>query len=435
LAGLTAAEKQSALDMVLESTTFLRAPQLRNFLAYIGRMEIAGRASELNEYLIGVEALGRKPGYSTTDDSTVRRRAHALREKLEQVYATELSGTNIRVDLPKGSYIPRFILPMPLNAQAEAACAPVESVPDLEAQWSKRRFGILALVLTVLLGAAATTVFFLWFRGRPKPDAALAAAWGPFLRPEVTVAICLASPPHFGILPYPEGPLPPGVPDMPEQKALLDWYRQRYPLQPGERLRTHLTSGPIRLGEVRGLITVIRAMDRLGINYDVVPERDIAVPALRGRNLLLFANPEFSFAAEKLLDKAALTVVYDPSRRERVIREQRPGVAPGRIYVPARGTQQELTEVFGLLTVLPSEGSTGPGQARTVIISCTNSAGCEAAAEFFCSEQKMRFLSEKLRQEKYSSYPPAYQVVIRSKVHQSQAVTSDYEWHYVLQAQ
>ena len=102
------ADKRAALEEVLKSTTFLRASQVRNFLRYICEMEFAGRAAALHEYLIGVEALGRPTAYSTEDDSSVRRRAYALRQKLEQVYETELADAPIRIDVPKGSYVPRF---------------------------------------------------------------------------------------------------------------------------------------------------------------------------------------------------------------------------------------------------------------------------------------------------------------------------------------
>ena len=102
------ADKRAALEEVLKSTTFVRASQVRNFLRYICEMEFAGRAAALHEYLIGVEALGRPTAYSTEDDSSVRRRAYALRQKLEQVYETELADAPIRIDVPKGSYVPRF---------------------------------------------------------------------------------------------------------------------------------------------------------------------------------------------------------------------------------------------------------------------------------------------------------------------------------------
>ena len=102
------ADKRAALHEVLSSATFFRASQVRNFLRYICEMELAGRGGTLHEYLIGVEALGRPTAYSTEDDSSVRRRAYALRQKLEEVYAKELTDARIRIDVPKGSYVPRF---------------------------------------------------------------------------------------------------------------------------------------------------------------------------------------------------------------------------------------------------------------------------------------------------------------------------------------
>ena len=101
-------EKRAALEEVLRSATFVRASQVRNFLKYICEMELAGRGHTLHEYLIGVEALGRPTAYSTEDDSSVRRRAYALRQKLAEVYSKELTAARIRIDVPKGSYVPRF---------------------------------------------------------------------------------------------------------------------------------------------------------------------------------------------------------------------------------------------------------------------------------------------------------------------------------------
>ena len=94
---------------MLRSTTFLRADQLRKFLRYICEMEIEGRGPELCEFLVGVEAFGRPDDYSTAEDSVVRRRAVDLREKLQEVYTTELAGAKVRIDLPKGTYVPRFV--------------------------------------------------------------------------------------------------------------------------------------------------------------------------------------------------------------------------------------------------------------------------------------------------------------------------------------
>jgi hypothetical protein len=105
----TEAEKRAALEQVLASAAFVRAEQLRSFLRYICEMEIAGRGEELSEYRIGVEALGKPPGYSTGDDAGVRKRAHDLRQRLEDLYAGELAGAPVRIELPKGRYAPRFL--------------------------------------------------------------------------------------------------------------------------------------------------------------------------------------------------------------------------------------------------------------------------------------------------------------------------------------
>jgi hypothetical protein len=115
------ADKREALEQVLRSTTFTRARQVRNFLRYICEMELAGRAAALHEYLIAVEAMGRPMAYSTEEDSSVRRRAYALRQKLDEVYATELADANVRIDVPKGGYVPRFIVVAEATAQGESA--------------------------------------------------------------------------------------------------------------------------------------------------------------------------------------------------------------------------------------------------------------------------------------------------------------------------
>ena len=102
-------DKRAALEQVLQSATFTRANQVRNFLRYICEMEMAGRGAALHEYLIAVEAMGRPAAYSTDSDSSVRRRAYALRQKLEAVYATELTSARIRIEVPKGGYVPRYV--------------------------------------------------------------------------------------------------------------------------------------------------------------------------------------------------------------------------------------------------------------------------------------------------------------------------------------
>src|SRR6266851_1790940 len=103
-------DKQRALELVLQSRTFVRSEQLRAFLRYVCSMEIEGRGEQITEYRIAVEALGRSQDYATTEDSAVRNRAHALRVKLEELYTKESPDAPVRIDFFKGSYRPHFVV-------------------------------------------------------------------------------------------------------------------------------------------------------------------------------------------------------------------------------------------------------------------------------------------------------------------------------------
>lgn len=157
------AEKRAALEEVLQSASFLRADQLRKFLRFICELEISGRAGDLTEYLIGTEALGRPAGYSTAEDSVVRRRAIDLREKLAEVYATELSGAKVRIDLPKGRYIPRFVRVEPAGNVPVVAAIKPEMLP-WDAVVRARRTPLNAFwfgALFFTLGAVVASIFFM----------------------------------------------------------------------------------------------------------------------------------------------------------------------------------------------------------------------------------------------------------------------------------
>jgi hypothetical protein len=183
----TPTEKKAALDQVLESTTFLRAEQLRKFLRYICEMEIEGRGPELCEFLIGVEAFGRPDDYSTAEDSVVRRRAVDLREKLQDVYVTELADAKVRIELPKGTYVPRFVqaepakngmeltpaFPRPVAPARPTAAFPPR--PQVSAFW----FAAIFFIAGVMVTSAAFLSFLAIGHRTATPPALPAAASSP----------------------------------------------------------------------------------------------------------------------------------------------------------------------------------------------------------------------------------------------------------------
>jgi hypothetical protein len=97
-----------ALDKICESPSFRTSPRSCEFLRHIVRHTLLGTVDELKERLIGITLLGRKTTYDTGSDAGVRVRANDVRKRLNTYNATPDAAVECTLDLPVGSYIPRF---------------------------------------------------------------------------------------------------------------------------------------------------------------------------------------------------------------------------------------------------------------------------------------------------------------------------------------
>src|SRR5262249_40005087 len=84
-----------------------------SFLRYTVEQTLAGAGGELKEYTIAAEVYGKSASYDPSVDSIVRVEAARLRSKLLEYYATRGSDDPVRIDLPKGTYTPVFIVQGP----------------------------------------------------------------------------------------------------------------------------------------------------------------------------------------------------------------------------------------------------------------------------------------------------------------------------------
>ena len=66
---------RSQLEKILASPEFLRNERLSKFLRFVVEQQLAGKAAELKESLVGIEVFGRTPGFDPTQDSVVRTEA------------------------------------------------------------------------------------------------------------------------------------------------------------------------------------------------------------------------------------------------------------------------------------------------------------------------------------------------------------------------
>jgi hypothetical protein len=444
---LTNEQKCAALEAVLHSHTFARADQLKCFLKYVCEMEMAGRGHELTEYLIGIEALRRPASYSPGDDSAVRTRAFALRKKLQEFYEHEQPDAAPRIELLKGSYCPHFVENQP-HKKAHSSETPAEplaqqlvpspAVQDellptqttVQREWKGwKRSWLLAFSTGVVVTALLAGILYWGMRARPvsntvshSPVPIMTEAWGPLLTPNADVLLCVANPPAFSVLPGPFSPPPPQAPltgERPLPRELYALYATRYPAT--ANLSLTVTTNATYWGDVLAAMTASKTLNAAGVSPQMFPEMVTTMPTLRRRNVILFGAPAYSPAVARFLEKCPLHINYldaivGPATEQ----------SPAARYALERDQRQRLTQVFGLITVLPGE-SLANQETRILIFSGVNSAGAQAAAEFFSSAEHLLELKEELKKARHDTFPPAYQVVVRAETDDSILLKFHYE--------
>lgn len=100
---------RAELDQILASPGFARAGRLSQFLRFVVERRVnEGGPGGLKESVIGVEVYGRRPGYDSRADPTVRVEAAKLRARLREYYRHSGKATTVVIELPKGAYVPIF---------------------------------------------------------------------------------------------------------------------------------------------------------------------------------------------------------------------------------------------------------------------------------------------------------------------------------------
>ena len=96
------------LKDVFESKAFAGSKRAQDFLQLIVDHALAGRLDSLRERMIGAEMFGRSIDYDTANDAVVRVKATEVRRKLAQYYQETTKPQLVRIELPSGSYVPKF---------------------------------------------------------------------------------------------------------------------------------------------------------------------------------------------------------------------------------------------------------------------------------------------------------------------------------------
>ncbi len=177
-------EVRAQLARILGSAPFKTSKRCSDFLQYVVKATLEGRAESVKERTLGIVIFNRVPDYDTNQDPIVRNTAGHVRRRLAQYYYSKGHEAELRIDLPPGSYVPEISSAAPPGSPAPAAePEPAAPVP------ARRRNGwqLITLVAACLCALAATAAYI---RFNPKPSA-LDTFWAPVLKPAGPVVICV----------------------------------------------------------------------------------------------------------------------------------------------------------------------------------------------------------------------------------------------------
>jgi hypothetical protein len=192
------------LDRLLESPLFRNSKRYPALLRHVVEATLDGRASELKERLLGVQVFGRSTDYDTNADPVVRTSAAEVRKRMAQYYLGAGRQSELRIELPLGSYVPEFHwpvrdtapVPFPPPAPVSApVAAPAEILP------ARKSSTLLAGIILAAAIAASAVVALLWAKPWVRPSA-LDDFWQPVLKSDVPVILCVGQ--SQGGIPWPD---------------------------------------------------------------------------------------------------------------------------------------------------------------------------------------------------------------------------------------
>jgi tetratricopeptide (TPR) repeat protein len=144
---IPATEIRSQLEKISAGPELENSPRLVELLNYIGEESLAGRADRIKGFTIGQAIYAADLNFDPESNSIVRVEMGRLRRRLAEYYLSSGRNDPIVVDIPKGSYAPKFTL----NPQAPEEIKPSPPEQGKTLAFNNRWLLVGALGLAILL--------------------------------------------------------------------------------------------------------------------------------------------------------------------------------------------------------------------------------------------------------------------------------------------
>jgi len=99
---------RSQLNRIIGHAEFHATDKMQDFLRFVVEETLAGRSQHIKGFTIATEVYGRDADFDAAHDPVVRIQAGRLRRAMERYYLVAGGQDPIRIEIPKGTYVPVF---------------------------------------------------------------------------------------------------------------------------------------------------------------------------------------------------------------------------------------------------------------------------------------------------------------------------------------
>lgn len=389
------------LNNILASPSFRNSGRSKQFLSYVIRHKLEGHDQLLKERSIGADLFHRPADYATGDDPVVRVQAGEVRRRLEQYYHEFSKPSEVRIDLPVGTYVPEFhAATVELPAEVAIPASPFPLREPRSNTWKAVAWTALAINLALVTVLVAPVIHRRLTRPTP-----LQQFWAPVFATSQPVLIYLPKPilyrPSFSL--YDKyAKTHPGT-----FQTQVERFDEPLPLDPNEKIqwKDMLTYPDLGLvsGDVYATFRISEALTRIGKPSQIRIGNESSFDELRTSPALLIGAFSNRWTMEMTSD---LRFVFEEKDGILWIHDRS---ATDKKWFCRLGLHHEVVEDFGVVTRL-LDSKTGHSM---VSVAGITAPGTDAAAQFVADPE---YLSEFAK-----TAPPGWekknmQVVVQTSV-------------------
>jgi TolB-like protein len=170
------AHVRAQLERILDSDEFIGSDRTHRFLRFVVEETLAGRGDRIKAFSVAIAAFDRDEAFDPQTDPIVRIEAGRLRRSLERYYFVAGAKDPVRIEIPKGTYVPEFSW---LDAQdPDGSVAGSTSAPTVAASAPRSlgqlpRFPWPTLGLMALIAVISGLAVFIFASGTSDQRAAV----------------------------------------------------------------------------------------------------------------------------------------------------------------------------------------------------------------------------------------------------------------------